>query len=696
MPVVNQPAETVEYRYFVCDFLTNELLAEIPFTGVSYGRALREAGSFEGSIAITEETFNLSLYENTLPGKTALYVVRNNVCVWGGLIWTRNYDIATKTLSVSGSEMTSYLHHRIIWKTWSNQYASDIEVTGGIAKVTINPEAWQDRYTIKVGEPVYLDWGSEKYIYRNTYAVLGSTTTPSAPHPSQNVFYVRARYTDARGVVRDIPNQSILENVATTEIRQDTYDYARGLLEELVDDMFSYGFPNDAIEPGIEVFNELATYRKTGNLVRVTTKEPHELVAGQKIKVADARAGIDIEEGVVSTVFDDATFEYENTQAPANVSLVTATERSVEIGAWERRKNIVTIYTYLPHGFEVGDIVFISNLSASVDGFHTILNVDATVDDTFSFAQFGSRVALSPGDDDARATVTPSVIYSTWGPFKNNGNFGLTFNTVAGSGQFKRNSIIRGFELKTVGEVLAEYSNVLNGFEYRIDSSYLPATGKFKNTFTFLPIVPPSLSAYLRTLPNGVLPAGQFAPIEAYGADKLIFEYPGNVSSATLEESAEDSATRFWVQGNDERLKEEASQPYSGASDQDMLFRGWPILEQSESINDISDETELYEYAARFLIESKPPISNFTISVNGSLIPKIGSYSPGDWCGVIINDDFVRLRLQSYIELNDGSGRTVLLRKIDAFNVSVPDNPAFPEQVSLELVTEAEVDKIGN
>jgi hypothetical protein len=696
MPVSNQPAEKVEYRYFVCDLLTGDLLAEIPFTGVSYGRALREAGSFEGSIAVTEDTFNLSLYENTLPGKTALYVVRNEVCVWGGIIWTRTYDIATKTLSISGSEMTSYLHHRIVWKTWSNQYAGNIEVNAGIAKVTINPEAWQDRYTIKVGEPVYLDWGSEKFIYRNTYAVLGSTTSPSAPNPTQNVFYVRAQYTDARGVVREIPNQSVLENVATIEIRQDTYDYARGLLEELVDDMFSYGFPNDAIEPGIEVFNELASYRKTANLVRATTKEPHELVAGQKIKVADARAGIDIEEGIVSTVLDDATFEYENTEAPANVSLVTATERSVALQNWTRRRNIVTVTTTSPHGFEKGDIVFISNLSASVDGFHTILTAGTPTTSTFTFAQFGTRVGVSPADATSRATVTPAVIYSTWGPFKNNGNFGLTFNTVAGSGNFKRNSIIRGFQLKTVGEVLAEYSNVLNGFEYRIDSSYSPSTKKFKNTFTFLPIIPPSLAEYLKTLPNGVLPAGQFAPIEAYGADKLIFEYPGNVSSAALEESAQDSATRFWVQGNDERLKEEASQPYSGASDQDMLFRGWPILEQSESINDISDETELYEYAARFLIESKPPISNFTISVNGSLIPEIGSYSPGDWCGVIINDDFVRLRLTSYIELNDGTGREVLLRKIDAFNVSVPDNPAFPEGVSLELVTEAEVDKIGN
>jgi hypothetical protein len=56
----------------------------------------------------------------------------------------------------------------------------------------------------------------------------------------------------------------------------------------------------------------------------------------------------------------------------------------------------------------------------------------------------------------------------------------------------------------------------------------------------------------------------------------------------------------------------------------------------------------------------------------------------------------VKLRLTSYIELNDGTGREVLLRKIDAYSVSVPDNPAFPEKVDLQLVTEAEVDKIGN
>ncbi len=127
----------------------------------------------------------------------------------------------------------------------------------------------------------------------------------------------------------------------------------------------------------------------------------------------------------------------------------------------------------------------------------------------------------------------------------------------------------------------------------------------------------------------------------------------------------------------------------------DLLSRGWPLLEEVEKVDNVAEESTLHERAKRFLAESKPPISNFTISVNGSLTPIVASYKPGDWCSVIINDDFVKLRLTSYIELNDGTGREVLLRKIDAYSVSVPDNPAFPEQVDLQLVTEAEVDKIG-
>jgi hypothetical protein len=79
------------------------------------------------------------------------------------------------------------------------------------------------------------------------------------------------------------------------------------------------------------------------------------------------------------------------------------------------------------------------------------------------------------------------------------------------------------------------------------------------------------------------------------------------------------------------------------------------------------------------------------ISVNGSLTPVVGSYSPGEWCSIIINDDFVRTRLNSVLEPR----KDVIVRKIDAVKVDVPNNPAFPENINLTLVADWQVDSVG-
>ena len=116
-----------EYRYFVVDILTNTLLAEVPFTDVSYERAIKAAGSFSGKIQVTDDTQRIfDLYESTMPGRSALYVTRNKVCVWGGIIWTRTYDIFSRSLDVSGSEFTSYFYHRLAWKTCTHVYNATI------------------------------------------------------------------------------------------------------------------------------------------------------------------------------------------------------------------------------------------------------------------------------------------------------------------------------------------------------------------------------------------------------------------------------------------------------------------------------------------------------------------------------------------------------------------------------------------
>ena len=112
MAVQASPEVTpVDYRYFVCDLQTNNLLAELPFRSVTFSRSLGEAGTFTGDLPVVEATYNYSIYENTLPGKTALYVVRNGVCVWGGIIWGRTYSLIDKIVSITAAEFQSYFSH---------------------------------------------------------------------------------------------------------------------------------------------------------------------------------------------------------------------------------------------------------------------------------------------------------------------------------------------------------------------------------------------------------------------------------------------------------------------------------------------------------------------------------------------------------------------------------------------------------
>ncbi len=681
-----------EYRYFAYDLLTNELLAELPITGVSYSRSLREAGTFAGSITANENTVNLNLYANTLPGKTALYVTRNGICVWGGIIWTRSYNIVEKTLEISASEFTSYLYKRVLWKTWSNAYQASITVTGGRADITLDFA----KYDFAAGMPLYIDWGKDRKAYTGYYTVLASPAPSviTVDGEDRSKFSVSASYANAKGQQKTIPDL-VVEGEATVEVRQDTYDYARDLLSELVTDLYDFDFPNEEIRPGIDIFNEIQSYSRSGGVALITTKEPHELVPGQKISITDVGGGFDDGEATVISAPTNLTFTYANTGS--NVSTTNTVPIQRGIVNFQRRSNIVTFTTDSAPGFAVGDIVFIDELNASIDGFHTVYSVGTPTSNNFQIVDVGDRIDLSVSNPaTAKATVAPAVSYATWGEFTDNGDLGIDYSTSAQSQKRQRNELIRGFKLESIGEILEKYSNVPDGFEYRIDCTYDQATAKFKRTFVFLPIKPTSLTNYINSLPGGKLPTGQFAPVSAYGADKTVFEYPGNVLNASLEENAQDAATRFWVQGDDPTLSSEASQPYAGAADVDLLLRGWPILEEVEKVDNVAEENTLHTYAERFLAESRPPISNFSISVNGSLTPEVGSYKPGDWCSVIITDDFVRLRMNSYIELNDGTGREVLLRKIDAFEVTVPDNPSFPEDVSLQLVTEAEVDRIGD
>jgi len=296
------------------------------------------------------------------------------------------------------------------------------------------------------------------------------------------------------------------------------------------------------------------------------------------------------------------------------------------------------------------------------------------------------------------AVVTPYALYGTYGPYTANSDIGgLDYSTAEYSGYDLEPENYRGFELKNVGEELDKYSdrlsqfrrkkqtpadvlNRLEGFEYRIDCFYDPDTASFKREFVLLPI----------NFPDEPAP-GEISPIGRFGADQLVFEFPGQISDFSIDEKSDDAVTRMWVVGNIGEIGEAASQPYSAASAEDLLLDGWPILEDDHSENDTADEEQLFSVAYRYLSEFRPPLADITVSVNGSIQPVIGTYDPGDWCSLVIDDEFVRMRLASDLEPRD----TVIVRKIDSYSVSIPDSPTFPEKVTLKLIAEWEVDKRG-
>jgi len=318
------------------------------------------------------------------------------------------------------------------------------------------------------------------------------------------------------------------------------------------------------------------------------------------------------------------------------------------------------------------------------NGTKTILSSPAPTAKTFSYSVTHDNRSPELIISQGSATVRPVAIASTFGPFPGSADIGLLFSTREASGINTDPPIHRGFELTTVGEALEKYASSVDGFDYRIDCEYDEATSTFTKTFVMLPLEYPNPPA-----------AGVVSPVSRYGADEVVFEYPGNIGQFSVNESAEDSATRMFVVGN-ENAGDDYGSNIGVATLTDFLDgsrgRKWPLLDFDEKADDANNKTVLYGYARRYALEAAPPMAEFSISVNGSLEPIVGSYAPGDWCSIVVRDPFIQARLSTDLEPRD----TVLVRKIESYTVTVPDGVTFPEQVTLEVIPEWEVDGFGD
>ena len=111
------------YTYLAADVVTGVISDEIMFSEVTYSRELNGIGGFEGTVSIAPTTVshltgtvipNRVTLANLQPGRTIIWVLRDNIPMWGGIIWAFDANLESRTVRFSGRDFLSYYQHRLI------------------------------------------------------------------------------------------------------------------------------------------------------------------------------------------------------------------------------------------------------------------------------------------------------------------------------------------------------------------------------------------------------------------------------------------------------------------------------------------------------------------------------------------------------------------------------------------------------
>jgi hypothetical protein len=633
-----------KYRYLIARVSDGAFVMEVPFSGVSWERKINAAGSFSGSIAIpgnsaldgprlssSEDHFDL--YNSTLPGKNAIYIMRNDQIVWGGIIWSRDYDIRTKVINVTAAEFVSYLYHRVFWKTFVLP-----ELTTSVKSMlnTFITYVNNDQDTIN---STYA--ASDTHNLMTYYAHSGTTVTFTTEEKHgfrvgtkikignhNNALHSNAvatpyNYDGDNLTVASVPNsrQFTITSLITASPTITTTAYAVNsgvycIKQSSYDSIQSASAVNLTTNNGLSIDNALNDYKIIGS----GDNNPFEFRGHRMTYVGEiienfAKNGVPAytQATVAGTDYPRATVGGSNIRRVVKKQTVS---------------NVATLTTSTAHGFSIGNSVTVANVDSVFNGTYTI--TAPITSNTFSYAK----------------TISPNV-----------------------------------------PETLVGADLVSVRFDFTVESNYDANTKTFYNFFKAW-LVQKDINNPAGNITDGASLTNLYGPSNL-GANQYIFEHPGNIVSLTLNESAERSASRTWVVDNKNDLGDAATPFYGSYTNLPYLNNLFPLLEVAITDRDLptDNDADVVPFAQELGYRLAPPVGDYKIVVNGSFDPQVGSYQPGDWCGIIPHDEFINNRLRlPYENRND-----ILIRKIGSFKVNVPDNPSFPETVELELLVEWEV-----
>lgn len=104
-----------EYTYIFCDLITGKIIDDLPLVSASFNTKLNGVGDFSGQFMLRDDRLRgREPLRTCTPGRTSVFVDRNGVLVWGGIIWSRNYWSETGRVQIDGQSFESYLYKRIL------------------------------------------------------------------------------------------------------------------------------------------------------------------------------------------------------------------------------------------------------------------------------------------------------------------------------------------------------------------------------------------------------------------------------------------------------------------------------------------------------------------------------------------------------------------------------------------------------
>lgn len=119
----------VDYTYTFLSLDNNQVIQEIPLFGVFAQRILCSPGQFNGTFQLDQTgKSNEDLVAATIPGRTWMVMERNEVPVWWGLVWSRNYQSQSKSVQLFGWGFEAYPTRQLILTDFARTNVDQLQI----------------------------------------------------------------------------------------------------------------------------------------------------------------------------------------------------------------------------------------------------------------------------------------------------------------------------------------------------------------------------------------------------------------------------------------------------------------------------------------------------------------------------------------------------------------------------------------